>query len=107
MSSLWTTHPGDEYVRKVVDSFEVEGPGGKHLCLALEPLREPVWMLGRRTGPNGLIPPRFLKALLPSVLECLDFLHTKCHIIHTGTSIHTPGLNGSSSPAQMLTGLQI
>lgn len=84
MFSLWTTHPGQEHVRKVLDSFEIEGPGGKHLCLAFEPLRQPLWFLGRQTSAGGLVQPRIIKALLPGILECLDFLHTECHVIHTG-----------------------
>ncbi|KAG8412175.1 hypothetical protein J3458_014367 [Metarhizium acridum] len=81
--SLWTTHRGQEYVRKVLDSFEVTRSGRTHLCLAFEPLRQPLWMLGRQTSPNGLLQPRIIKALLPGILECLDFLHAECHVIHT------------------------
>ncbi|KAK0384662.1 hypothetical protein NLU13_8748 [Sarocladium strictum] len=81
--SMWTTHPGQQYVRKKLDSFEVESSGRTHLCMALEPLRQPLWMLGRQTSPSGLIQPHILKALLPGILECLDFLHTECHVIHT------------------------
>ncbi|QPH11091.1 hypothetical protein C2857_002681 [Epichloe festucae Fl1] len=83
MCSMWTTHPGQEYVRKVLDSFEVKRSGQTHLCLAFEPLRQPLWMLGRQTSPNGLVQPRIIKALLPGILKCLDFLHTECHVIHT------------------------
>jgi serine/threonine protein kinase len=83
---MWTTHPGQDYVRNVLDSFEVEGPGGKHLCLAFEPLRQPLWMLGRQISPNGLVQPRIIKALMPSILKCLDFLHSECHVIHTGNT---------------------
>ncbi|OAA50391.1 protein kinase domain protein [Metarhizium rileyi] len=83
MCSMWTTHPGQEYVRKVLDSFEIEGRGRTHLCLALEPLRQPLWMIGRQTSANGFVQPRIIKALLPGILKCLDFLHTECHVIHT------------------------
>ncbi|QUC17593.1 uncharacterized protein UV8b_01834 [Ustilaginoidea virens] len=81
--SRWTLHEGKQYVRRVLDSFEIQGPGGTHLCLAFEPLRQPLWMLGRQIRPNGLVPPHILKPLLRSVLRCLDYLHTECHVIHT------------------------
>lgn len=71
-----------KYVRVVDDSFVVRGLVGEHLCLAFEPLREPLWMLGRHLGIVGLSPP-ILKAFLKLILRGLDFLHSECHIIHT------------------------
>ncbi|KAL8972125.1 MAG: hypothetical protein Q9197_002927 [Variospora fuerteventurae] len=50
--------------------------------MAFEPLREPLWLLGRHLGTVGL-PPTILKAFLKLVLKGLDFLHSECHIIHT------------------------
>ncbi|KAG5930109.1 hypothetical protein E4U53_002301 [Claviceps sorghi] len=85
MWSVWTTHPGQQYVRDMLGSFEIEGPqsGRTHLCMAFEPLRQPLWMFGRQSSPNGLVQPCIVKALLPGILRCLDFMHTKCHVIHT------------------------
>lgn len=83
ISSMWSTHQGEEYIRKALDSFEVNGPGGKHICIAFEPLRQPVWLFGRQLS-TGVIPPIIIKALLPSILKGLDFLHSECHLIHTG-----------------------
>lgn len=81
--SVQSTHRGRDYIRNVLDSFEVEGPNGKHLCMAFEPLRQPLWMLGKQCGNNGRLPPRKVKKVLPSILKCLDFLHSEANVIHT------------------------
>ncbi|KAJ2895357.1 hypothetical protein MKZ38_006628 [Zalerion maritima] len=55
MKKIRSRHGGEEYVRLVLDSFDVDGPHGRHLCLAFEPLREPLWMLGRHLSiPIGV-----------------------------------------------------
>lgn len=84
VSQKSTDHPGQQYVRQVVDHFEVKGPNGQHLCLAFEPLRQPLGMLYQQLGPNNPGRIRLLKSLMPSVLKCLDYLHTECQIVHTG-----------------------
>lgn len=83
ISQIQSEHEGGKYVRVVENSFVVPGPFGEHLCLAFEPLREPLRMLGRHLGTVGLSPP-ILKAFVKLILRSLDFLHSECHIIHTG-----------------------
>lgn len=83
ISTIQSVHAGRSYVRLIQESFTVAGPFGEHLALVFEPLREPLWVLGRHLGTVGLSP-TLLKAFLRLVLQGLDFLHTECHIIHTG-----------------------
>ncbi|KMU72063.1 hypothetical protein CISG_00372 [Coccidioides immitis RMSCC 3703] len=59
---------------------------GEHLCLVFEPLREPLWLLGKHLGSNG-VPPAVLKPFLKLLLQGLDFLHSECHIIHTDSGV--------------------
>ncbi|KZF23939.1 kinase-like protein [Xylona heveae TC161] len=63
-------HRGRNYVRSIEDSFTITGPFGEHLILVYEPLREPLWMVGRHLNSIGL-PPRVLKSLLRLVLQDL------------------------------------
>lgn len=73
-------------LRTVIDSFEVVSSNGSHLCLVFEPMREPLWLFRRRFGADKVTAP-FLpvfKAYLRILLEGLDYLHSECHIIHTG-----------------------
>lgn len=77
------SHKGFDTVRIVLDNFVTTGPGGKHLCLVFEPMREPLWLFQQRL-PKGKIPPPLLKVYLGFFLQALDYLHSECHIIHTG-----------------------
>ena len=76
-------HEGFRYVRTVVDNFEAAGPDGTHLCLVYEPMREPLWRFQQRWEDNK-IPPSLLKVYLKFLLQGLNYLHSECHIIHTG-----------------------
>ncbi|KAF4973174.1 hypothetical protein FZEAL_9391 [Fusarium zealandicum] len=78
-----TSHPGRQFIRGAVDSFEVQGPDGTHLCMAMEPLRQPLWMLGQQSGLSSWVQPRTIKTVLPSILQSLDYLHSEAGIIHT------------------------
>jgi len=82
-AKIQSKHEGRAYVRLIQDSFTIPGPFGEHLVMVFEPLREPLWLLGRHLGSVGL-PSTILKAFLKLVLQGLDFLHSECHIIHTG-----------------------
>ncbi|KAJ4259716.1 hypothetical protein NW762_007647 [Fusarium torreyae] len=83
-----TSHPGRQFIRGVLDSFEVQGPDGTHIVLALEPLRQPLSMLAQQDGLTKKVPVRTIKAVLPSILQSLDYLHSEAGIIHTGKSIY-------------------
>ncbi|KAE8406443.1 kinase domain protein [Aspergillus pseudonomiae] len=71
ISKLRSEHEGRAYVRLVRESFGIRGALGEHLCLVYEPLREPLWLLGKHLGSKGV------------PLAGLDFLHSECGIIHT------------------------
>jgi len=67
----------------MLDNFEVTGLEGVHLCLVYEPMREPLWLFQRR-WENRKLPPALLKVYVRFILRGLDYLHSECHIIHTG-----------------------
>ncbi|KAJ5796965.1 uncharacterized protein N7518_005505 [Penicillium psychrosexuale] len=76
------SHRGLALFRPNVDSFEVSGPNGKHLCLAYEPMREPFWLFQRRFE-DWRIPLPLVKTYILFFLVGLDYLHTGCKVIHT------------------------
>lgn len=45
-------------------------------------MRQPLQLFQRR-WENGKLPPAFLKIYLRFLLRALNYLHSKCHIIHT------------------------
>lgn len=55
--------------------------------MVFDPLCEPLWMLKRRFR-GDLLPLDVLKPVVKMVMEGLCYLHTQCHIIHTG--MHSP-----------------
>lgn len=77
------SHRGYALFRPNVDSFEVTGPKGSHLCLAYEPMREPFWHFQRRFT-DRLIPLPIIKTYILFLLAGLDYLHTGCRVVHTG-----------------------
>ncbi|KAJ5101549.1 protein kinase [Penicillium alfredii] len=38
MNSVETRHPGTNFIRKLLDHFDIQGPHGQHVCLVHEPL---------------------------------------------------------------------
>ncbi|OAX80504.1 CMGC/SRPK protein kinase [Emergomyces africanus] len=77
------SHPGRGLLRTFSDCFEVTGPqGGKHLCMAYEPMREPFWIFQKRFR-DGLVPLPLLKTYIRILLEGLDCLHRECKVVHT------------------------
>ncbi|KAE8316139.1 kinase-like domain-containing protein [Aspergillus transmontanensis] len=75
-------HKGWQFTRHLLDSFYVEYGSRKHLALAFEPLREPLWLY-RKRFIGDVIPSSVLKIILQMILHGLDYLHSECHIIHT------------------------
>ncbi|KAI8650944.1 Protein kinase domain-containing protein [Fusarium keratoplasticum] len=92
---LPSKHVGAENVRKLLDSFQVSGPHGNHIALALQvsqmSLRDmdTVFMKGRGFEED------FVKSAIKELLQAVDFLHTEAQAIHT--DIH---------PGNLLLGLE-
>ncbi|KAL2786919.1 hypothetical protein BJX66DRAFT_311954 [Aspergillus keveii] len=47
------SHRGYPLFRTSLESFEIEGPEGTHLCLTYEPMREPLWLFQRSERRRG------------------------------------------------------
>ncbi|RAH55947.1 kinase domain-containing protein [Aspergillus piperis CBS 112811] len=75
-------HLGHSILRTFIDSFEEKSPNGTHICLAYEPLREPLTLLQGRFI-NETFPLDIFKAYMKFLLLGLDYLHSECKIIHT------------------------
>ena len=69
-------------VVRLLDSFEHNGPHGKHVCMVFEALGENLLSLIKRYNYAG-IPLHKVKEIALKVAEGLDYLHRGCHIIHT------------------------
>lgn len=83
INALRSNHEGRKFVRKMYDSFEIDGPHGKHICLALQPLGMSLQEL-KEVTPDGLFGLDLLRETLRCILSGLQFLHKEVRVIHTG-----------------------
>lgn len=83
------SHPGLAYLRIPIDEFQLRGPQGTHSCLVYEPMRETLYNFQRRM-PRSRLPGPVFKSYMFLLLQALDYLHTECHLIHTGKNLNSP-----------------
>ncbi|WDK11934.1 protein kinase domain-containing protein [Colletotrichum graminicola] len=82
---LPSRHPGAKNVRKLFSSFEVIGPYGKHVALALQVSQMSIRDMDKVFMDGCGFPEGFVKGAIKELLEALDFLHTEVQCVHTGT----------------------
>ncbi|XP_051271106.1 SRSF protein kinase 1b isoform X1 [Dicentrarchus labrax] len=85
LKSVRNTDPSDPNREKVVqllDDFKISGMNGTHVCMVFEVLGYHLlkWII--KSNYQGL-PLPCVKSIIRQVLQGLDYLHTKCKIIHT------------------------
>ncbi|KAE8366750.1 CMGC protein kinase [Aspergillus caelatus] len=81
-----SSHRGLAVLRTSSECFEITGPEGRQVCLAYEPMREPLWLFRRRFN-DGMIPLPLLKAYIRILLVGIDYLHTECKTVHTDLNL--------------------
>ncbi|XP_041639110.1 SRSF protein kinase 1b isoform X1 [Cheilinus undulatus] len=85
LKSVRNTDPNDpnrERVVQLLDDFKISGMNGTHVCMVFEVLGYHLlkWII--KSNYQGL-PLPCVKSIIRQVLQGLDYLHTKCRIIHT------------------------
>lgn len=83
IKGLQSQHGGLHHLRALLDSFEIHGPHGKHICLVHEALGMNLDEL-RALVPDEMFEPDLVRHTLRDILRALHFLHVEAHIIHTG-----------------------
>nr|KAG5711334.1 hypothetical protein BaRGS_006031 [Batillaria attramentaria] len=74
--------PAREKSVQLLDDFKISGVNGTHVCMVFEVLGYNLLKLIIRSNYQG-IPVHNVKLIIKQVLEGLNYLHTKCKIIHT------------------------
>uniref|UniRef100_A0A8C7F373 non-specific serine/threonine protein kinase n=1 Tax=Oncorhynchus kisutch TaxID=8019 RepID=A0A8C7F373_ONCKI len=71
-----------EMVVQLIDDFKISGINGIHVCMVFEVLGHHLlkWII--KSNYQGL-PLPCVKSIIKQVLQGLDYLHSKCKIIHT------------------------
>ncbi|PLB49327.1 kinase-like protein [Aspergillus steynii IBT 23096] len=82
MEQFPTRHPGRDAIRKLLDTFYINGPDDSHRCLVHRPLWESVLAFLRR-NPVERLPSAVIVYVLQRLFLTLDYLHTDCQITHT------------------------
>ncbi|XP_056131485.1 SRSF protein kinase 3 [Lampris incognitus] len=74
--------PHRETIVQLIEDFKISGINGVHVCMVLEVLGHQLlkWII--KSNYMG-IPLVCVKSIIRQVLQGLDYLHTKCKIIHT------------------------
>ncbi|KAG7472614.1 hypothetical protein MATL_G00110550 [Megalops atlanticus] len=85
LRSVRNTDPDDpnrEMVVQLLDDFKISGTNGTHVCMVFEVMGHHLlkWII--KSNYQGL-PLPCVKSIIQQVLQGLDYLHTKCKIIHT------------------------
>ncbi len=82
INRLKLEHGGRDHVRKLLDSFDIEGPYGTHICLVHQPLGISFDEL-RELTPDGVFGVDLIRQTIRHILAGLQFLH-EVEVIHTG-----------------------
>ena len=83
LTQVNSPHPGQLLIRELYDSFDLQGPFGKHRCLMLQPMHMTLLEM-MKLNPRPFDLP-LLKMTVKRLLLALDFLHTEAEITHAGT----------------------
>ncbi|GFG33014.1 hypothetical protein Cfor_09895 [Coptotermes formosanus] len=67
---------------QLLNDFKLSGVNGTHVCMVFEVLGHNLLKLIIKSNYRGIPRPN-VKSIIRQVLEGLDYLHTKCKIIHT------------------------
>jgi len=85
INSLQSGHEGRQRVRALLDSFDIDGPHGRHVCLVHQPLGVSFLEL-KSLCPDELFPVPLIRQTMRPILTGLQFLHNEAHVVHTGKS---------------------
>ncbi|KAL4744741.1 hypothetical protein BDW72DRAFT_208772 [Aspergillus terricola var. indicus] len=93
ISAVDPSNRGYSLIRTLLDSFEVKGPEGVHMCLVYPLLRESLSMYQRRFD-NGKMPLPLIKTYIRALLTGLEYLHKECRVVHTEPMAYKIGSTG-------------
>lgn len=83
IKALSSNHDGRHRIRSLLDSFEVQGPHGRHICLVHEPLGISFEEM-RDIPTDRILDEDLIRQLFRPILQGFEFLHEEAKVIHTG-----------------------
>ncbi|KAJ8131233.1 hypothetical protein O1611_g2390 [Lasiodiplodia mahajangana] len=82
VSALSSQHHGQFFIRGLLQTFEIIGPTGQHLCLVHPPMHMTIREL-QYMNQSHRLSERLLKWTLFNLLNALSFLHDEAKVVHT------------------------
>lgn len=82
VSSTESLYDSSKHILSLLDSFNHNGPNGKHVVMVFEVLGENLLALIKKYEHRG-IPVMYVKQIAKQLLLGLDYMHRKCGVIHT------------------------
>lgn len=85
LRTIHTSDPSDSgysHVVQLLDDFKIDGIHGSHICMVFEVLGHNLLEFVIKSSYEGISIP-MAKAILKQTLMGLNYLHTKCQVIHT------------------------
>ncbi|KAH0284078.1 kinase-like protein [Aureobasidium namibiae CBS 147.97] len=82
IKALSSDHHGRHRIRSLLDSFEIQGPHGRHICLVHEPLGISFEELRDLTA-DRVFDEDLIRQTFRPILQGFEFLHEEAQVIHT------------------------
>lgn len=83
INNLRSEHQGRDHVRKLLETFSIQGPHGAHICLVHQPLGMSLDEI-RNGRVGGVLSTALVRELFRWLLRGLEYLHQEARVIHTG-----------------------
>ena len=112
LSTIATDHPGRQHILQLLDTFDVAGPNGTHVCLVLQVTGTSV-AHAIQNSPEGRLQSKVAREISRQTLLGVDYLHENsiahcgmlhqylsyniCHLIAIYTDLHVGNLLLTSS----------
>jgi serine/threonine-protein kinase SRPK3 len=74
--------PEQKYIIRLIDNFELHGPNGTHVTMVFEKMACNLLTITKMYRYKGM-PISLTKMIVKQILHGLDFMHTRCSLIHT------------------------
>lgn len=91
ISSADSSHPGHQKCLSTTTTFRINSIAGKHICLVLPLMNGSI--IDLRPPAGNLFAMPVAKRIIKDVLLGLDYLHTRCGYVHTGTYASSTSLH--------------
>lgn len=79
-----TMNPGRNNIRRLLGSFEVNGPDGCHIVLVMQPAQMSLRDFKSVFRKDGGFDEAFVQGAVQELLKALDFIHNEAQLVHTG-----------------------